>query len=145
MAVRALPILSPCRESFAAMRGDGAVRACDRCDKEVHDLSAMTEPEARAVLRRARGARICVRYAGDGRGRVRFRTLSVAAALAASACSVAVDPPSTVGAHAPAAVAPAPAGEDDYLMGDVVVDAEDLCPDALDPESDEATGCPRRE
>lgn len=141
MGIRALPILSPCQESFASMRGDGAVRSCARCEKDVHDLSAMTEPEARAVLERARGTRICVRYAKDDRGLVRFRTLTVAAALAATACSVGVDAPGSVGAPPPAAtVAPPEADEGDHDMGDAIVDETDLCPDVPDPEG--ADGCP---
>lgn len=55
------------------MRPEGAQRFCDRCDKHVHDLSALTESEAQAVLAKRDGARVCVRYLVDVEGAVVFR------------------------------------------------------------------------
>jgi len=52
----ALPLLdrvvikTPCKESWAAMRGDDRKRFCGTCDKHVYDLSAMTAAEAEALL-----------------------------------------------------------------------------------------------
>ncbi|MCE9572430.1 MAG: hypothetical protein K8W52_04675 [Deltaproteobacteria bacterium] len=52
----ALPLLdrvvikTPCKESWAAMRGDDRKRFCGKCDKHVYDLSAMTAVEAEALL-----------------------------------------------------------------------------------------------
>ena len=52
---------------------DGARRFCEVCTKQVHDLSAMTERDARQVLAEesAKG-RVCVRYKADGAGNIRF-------------------------------------------------------------------------
>ena len=52
-------IQSPCTASWAAMEGDDARRYCGRCDKHVHDLSAMTERAARAVVAQPN---VCVRH-----------------------------------------------------------------------------------
>ena len=69
-----LPISNPCDEDWGGMRRDpGARRFCDQCSKHVHDLTSMTEDEARAVLAGAGSERICVRYRVDGRGTLRFR------------------------------------------------------------------------
>ena len=59
-------IQSPCTASWAAMEGDDARRYCGRCDKHVHDLSAMTERAARAVVAQPN---VCVRYTVDPRTR----------------------------------------------------------------------------
>ena len=121
--------------SFEAMPGDDRTRFCPACDKNVHDLSARTEPEARAFLAAARGSRLCVRYAKDASGSIRFRVLAVAAAVSLSGCAAPL-------AHVPAAPvgAPSPASaEGDYDMGDGIMDVEDVCPD--EPGPDDA-GCP---
>ncbi len=74
MRMSELPIAEPCHEAWDAMdRSPGARRFCDRCTKHVHDLSALTEPEARAVLASAGTERICVRYRVDGSGVLKFR------------------------------------------------------------------------
>ncbi|HVI01471.1 MAG TPA: hypothetical protein VM869_22290 [Enhygromyxa sp.] len=59
--------------------GDGR-RFCDICTKHVHDLSAMTEPMARAVLasESAKG-RVCVRYTSDSAGNIKFKAETVEA------------------------------------------------------------------
>lgn len=65
-----LPIASPCGVDWTTMSASEArARLCAHCDALVHDLSAMSEGEARAVL--ARGP-ACVRYLYDGHGRVLF-------------------------------------------------------------------------
>ncbi len=51
-------------------------RFCQSCVKQVYDLSRMTEPQARTVLRDNAGSRICVRYCHDDEGRIRFRSLA---------------------------------------------------------------------
>ncbi|MFO7561599.1 MAG: hypothetical protein R6X02_03060 [Enhygromyxa sp.] len=63
------------------MKSDGESRRfCLVCTKNVHDLSAMTEQTARAVLasESAKG-RVCVRYTTDASGKIRFRTETVEA------------------------------------------------------------------
>ena len=54
-------IASPCRESWARMRGDDRVRFCRRCALHVYNLSALSEAEAHHLVRTSEG-RLCVRY-----------------------------------------------------------------------------------
>jgi hypothetical protein len=58
----ALAVESPCRESWDAMAGDGAVRFCARCAKHVYDLSALTRDEADALIAQTEGE-LCARFA----------------------------------------------------------------------------------
>jgi hypothetical protein len=53
-------IASPCSESWASMRGDERSRYCQRCSLRVHDLSALSEAEVRALLLKTEG-RVCGR------------------------------------------------------------------------------------
>src|SRR5688572_18353030 len=140
MAIRALPIANPCSLAFAGMNGDERTRYCATCEKEVHDLSARTEDEARLLLTKAHGKRICVRYAKDARGSIRFRAAAtMAAAMSLAACTVAAAPETTktgaVETAQPTEVAP---DDGDHDMGDVVIDVEDLCPENPGPDDD---GC----
>lgn len=59
-------IQSPCHENWDDMTGDDARRYCGKCDKHVHNLSAMTEHEARSVVARKN---VCVRYSFNPRTR----------------------------------------------------------------------------
>jgi hypothetical protein len=127
--MRMLPIARPCTESFAAMPGDDKTRFCDKCQKHVHDLSARTEEEARALFREARGGRTCVRFAKDASGNVLFRAAALAAAVSVTSCSSAA--PTTTPPITPAAV--------DHDMGDGVPDSVDLCPEHPGPNDDD--GC----
>lgn len=61
-------IKKPCHESFDAMSGDGRARHCARCNKMVHNLSAMRTEEARELLKN-RG-KICITCSVDGLGDV---------------------------------------------------------------------------
>src|SRR5581483_10025570 len=54
-------VASPCNESWDAMTGDAQVRFCGRCEKNVYNLSAMSAPEAEALLA-SRGEKLCVRF-----------------------------------------------------------------------------------
>ncbi len=66
-----ITVRSPCTESWDAMRGDDRKRFCDKCRLHVFDISAMSRPEAEALLAtrltgggNAPGAdRLCVRFA----------------------------------------------------------------------------------
>lgn len=133
-----VPIAAPCRRDFAAMPAAGKSRYCDACQKDVHDLSSMTELEARAFLADARA--VCVRVAADAegapifvrpspgfvplanlrmpkgtRGLLRAGALAVSVA-AASACSS--------GSNA----APAPQVPTAEVMGEYVPDQVDVRP-----------------
>jgi hypothetical protein len=85
-----LPIASPCHEDWDAMDPSARGRFCHSCAKDVHDLAAMTEREARELLTATAGQRICVRYLADREGRIRFRPEAVrvaVAGLALAACT----------------------------------------------------------
>jgi hypothetical protein len=56
------PIQQPCSEDWNAMTGDDRKRFCGQCNKHVHDLSAMSESEARSVVARKN---VCVCYSVD--------------------------------------------------------------------------------
>lgn len=124
------------------MRGDEQTRFCDVCEKHVHDLTARTEEEARALLDASRGTRICVRYAKDARGAIRFRAVTMAAAVSLAACT------GTQSSTSPAVATPSAqshaqahpdGGPVDYDMGDVIPDVADRCPDVPEENDD---GCP---
>lgn len=66
-----LPIPEPCSADWDAMTGGSRKRFCDHCSKHVHDLSAMTEAEAGAVLEEPG---VCVRYTVKPDGGIRFRS-----------------------------------------------------------------------
>lgn len=75
MPTRELPIKNPCSESWERMRGDAVRRYCDKCERDVINLSALTRREAQPILeRRAAGERVCVRYTADAAGRIDFRS-----------------------------------------------------------------------
>lgn len=87
-------IAEPCSREWGAMVGDAQRRHCAACDKHVHDLSAMTERDARRLLRRT--SAVCVRYTcradgtvvhaerRGGRARIPRALLAVGAALASA-------------------------------------------------------------
>jgi hypothetical protein len=74
-------IESPCHESWDAMQGEGARRFCGVCQKDVHNLSAMGQAEARALLAASAKDSLCVRYSSEADGTLRFRDLVPLASL----------------------------------------------------------------
>src|SRR5581483_9550279 len=66
-------IATPCGADWQKMdpRGD-TKRMCGECNKLVHDLSSMTEGQARALLARPRNEGLCIRYLHDVHGNVWF-------------------------------------------------------------------------
>ena len=54
-------VASPCQESWEGMNGTDRVRACERCQHKVYNLSEMNAAEAADVIRKAEG-RLCVRF-----------------------------------------------------------------------------------
>ena len=56
-----LRIASPCRAPWDNMDGDERVRFCRECNRNVYNLSAMTEREARHVIAEREG-RLCIRF-----------------------------------------------------------------------------------
>lgn len=64
-------IPEPCSEDWEGMTPQQRGRFCGACQKKVHDLSAMSESDAQALLQS--GQDICVSYLSDAAGEVRFR------------------------------------------------------------------------
>jgi hypothetical protein len=62
----------PCTASWSEMSGSEQKRFCGLCSKHVHDLSAMTEPEAAQVIQTVTSP--CVRYSSNPDGTIRFRS-----------------------------------------------------------------------
>jgi hypothetical protein len=79
---RRLPLLdrmsvaAPCHESWDSMTGDGRVRFCGSCEKNVYNLSAMARDEAERLLAEHEGS-ICVRYYQRADGTVMTSDCSV--------------------------------------------------------------------
>jgi hypothetical protein len=67
-ALDTLQVASPCAADWRKMVGDERVRMCAECNKNVYDISAMTEAEALAFLAKDGGA--CVRFYRRADGRV---------------------------------------------------------------------------
>jgi hypothetical protein len=53
-------VASPCRADWDAMEGDERMRFCQQCGLNVYNLSALTRPEAEALVARTEG-RLCAR------------------------------------------------------------------------------------
>ncbi len=68
-----LPIPTPCTEDWDTMTAVGKTLFCATCKKHVHDLTRMTEGEARDVLASKGEASLCVRYLHDAHGDLVFR------------------------------------------------------------------------
>jgi hypothetical protein len=92
-----LPISSPCHEDWDAMDRVARGRFCQQCDKQVFDLSSMTEREAEGVLAEHAGARICVRYCHGRDGAIRFRPERPAAVAVLAVALAACTPHETIG------------------------------------------------
>lgn len=56
-----IKIASPCTADWRFMLGNGLVRFCGQCNKNVYNLSAMTRPQAEDLIRRMEG-QLCARY-----------------------------------------------------------------------------------
>lgn len=54
-------IASPCKASWAAMKGDDKVRFCGQCNLNVYNLSALSRTDAEALIQEKEG-RLCVRF-----------------------------------------------------------------------------------
>jgi len=67
-----LRVIEPCRERWAGLTGDARERFCARCATIVHNLSALTEEEARRAIDEGDGRR-CVRFLSRADGTVVFR------------------------------------------------------------------------
>jgi hypothetical protein len=83
-------INDPCPADWRGMSGDNKRRFCGQCKKHVHNLSEMTEAEAKRLLCAKKD--LCVRYVAKEDGDVGFQASKtstwffVAAAMAAVGC-----------------------------------------------------------
>lgn len=93
-------IASPCSVSWSDMKGDDRARDCSKCRLTVYNLSAMSRPEAEALIAQKEG-RVCVRFFRRADGTVltadcpvglraaRLKLLRLAGAAAALVATVA--------------------------------------------------------
>lgn len=73
MSPAKIELAFPCGATFADMASvDATKRMCGACSTIVHDLSAMTESDARTQLR-STSERLCIRYVHDATGKVWFK------------------------------------------------------------------------
>ena len=80
--LRGLRVAHPCAADWAAMPGTDRVRTCADCALHVYNLSELTAPEARALIRQHDG-RLCVRLYRRADGTVLTRDCPEAEAGAA--------------------------------------------------------------
>lgn len=144
-----LPIATPCHENWDAMDRVERGRFCHSCDKQVFDLSSMTEREATGVLQEHAGTKICVRYCHDAGGQIRFRperpARAAMLAVALAACTPHAPDHQTVGELRAQPVEPTarPEPEPEPEMGKVEVvppepemGAIEVVPPEPEPEPD---------
>jgi Carboxypeptidase regulatory-like domain len=62
-------VKSPCIESWDEMKGNDEVRFCSHCEKNVHDISAMTRTKAEKLIKNSNG-KLCVRYVKNPNGKL---------------------------------------------------------------------------
>ncbi|HZF53981.1 MAG TPA: OmpA family protein [Polyangiaceae bacterium] len=116
--MRRLPVENPCSAAWEQMIGSIASRRCPSCAQDVHDLSAMTEVEATAVLLVFGAGGLCVRYTQDASGEIRHAApkrrpapsvapLRAASGLVAAAFGLAACAPASPMAPPPEAPPPA--------------------------------------
>ena len=79
-----IPIQEPCHENWDSMCGSDQKRFCDSCDKNVHNLSEMTENQARDLLKEEES--LCIRYRTHRSGHIRFRKALPLIALLSVGC-----------------------------------------------------------
>lgn len=56
-----ISVASPCNVSWDSMTGNGCVRFCGQCKKNVYDISSMTRVEAENLVRKTEG-KLCVTF-----------------------------------------------------------------------------------
>jgi hypothetical protein len=147
-----IDVEQPCPVSWDSMRGDERVRFCNECSLHVYDLSAMTRPQAEAMVNEWEpGKRMCVRFyrradgtvitkdcGGGVRAAARRATRRAAAVCAAILCAM-LSPLGLRGfversGTAPSVTAPQPAPEPVLFPGAMVVRMGDFaCPPAPEP------------
>lgn len=160
-AKRTLPLLdqvrvaSPCTADWNEMLGDGRVRFCLGCEKNVYNLSAMSREAAESLLQERLGNDLCVRFyqrtdgtiltqdcpVGVKKKRRKKLALAVAGAGAMAAAAATMFMKPTCTATAGAAMYPT---EPASMMGEMVEVKGDPAPvvPPVVPASPETTAAP---
>ena len=71
MRTKQLSVPEPCGADWDQMEASGNRRHCSECDRHVHDLSALSEAAADALL--ATTPDLCVRYSESAAGEILFK------------------------------------------------------------------------
>ena len=71
MTLNDVGISDPCPADMPDLTSEERIRYCELCSTDVHNLSGMTEPEARAVI--DSDEEMCIAYAADEQGNILFR------------------------------------------------------------------------
>ncbi len=71
ISTREVPVPNRCHADRERMRPSATGRYCGECKQHVHDLSSMTEPQARRLMARAAEERLCVSYSVEPDGSLR--------------------------------------------------------------------------
>ena len=71
ISTREVPVPNRCHADRERMRPSATGRYCGECEQHVHDLSSMTERQARRLMARAAEERLCVSYVADADGSLR--------------------------------------------------------------------------
>jgi hypothetical protein len=62
-------VVQPCAASWELMKGTDTIRSCAKCNRDVHDLSAMTSSEAERLLARD-DEKVCIVFTRRADGRI---------------------------------------------------------------------------
>ena len=72
ISTREVPVPTRCHADRERMRPSATGRYCGECEQHVHDLSSMTERQARRLMARAVSERLCVSYSVEPDGSLRM-------------------------------------------------------------------------
>ncbi len=141
--LKQLQVPKPCPASWDEMTGDEQTRHCSHCNKNVHNLTAMSAEDAEKVLE---SGKACVRFARDDKGRIITRTRLIAQTAAAAAAAITLSgctQPLVAGASAPPEPKMGKQVSTEYLAGEAVstpIDDSDMSLGRMapvEPPSDE--------
>lgn len=134
-----LPVKFPCHVDWRRMTPVEGGRFCGDCRKTVRDLSALTEEEAKALLRAARPGELCMRARVDAEGEIVFarpQVIPTGLLFKARRAVLAVAPLALAACHAPLIGEEYVQGEPAYVEPPPAADAG---PDA-EPADDGGAG-----
>lgn len=121
-----LPVKFPCHVDWRRMTPVEGGRFCGDCRKTVRDLSALTEEEAKALLRAARPGELCMRARVDAEGEIVFakpQVIPTGLLFKARRAVLAVAPLALAACHAPVLGEEYVQGEPAYVEPPAAADA----------------------